>query len=57
MKVFIIIEAKSEDYHGTYKEVVGVFKDLDKAENEVSRLTEENGDYNTEHYLEAFNIQ
>jgi hypothetical protein len=56
MKVHIIIEATSEDYHGTYKEFIAVYGDKTKAENEVSRLIEENHNGNVDYYYETRDV-
>jgi hypothetical protein len=57
MEVYLIIEAKSEDYHGTYKEVIGVYKNKDDALMKIKELEEDNSSCNTEYDYYTYNIE
>ena len=56
MKVHVIIESKSEDYHGTYKEVIEVHSSKEKARERCNELKEKCGEYDTEYDYETFNL-
>lgn len=55
-KVYIILELKSEDYHGTYKEIIAVYNNEEDCKTKIKELEEENNDYNIEYYHEVFNV-
>lgn len=55
-KVYLVIESKSEDYHGTYKDILCVYSNKDKAQKEVDRLMEKNNDYDTEYYFVSYHV-
>lgn len=55
-KVHIILELKSEDYHGTYKEIVAVYGNEEDCKSKLKELEEENHYYNIEYWHEVFNV-
>lgn len=54
--VYVVIEAKSEDYHGTYREIVSIYANKDTAMKKVNQLIEENYNCDTEYYYETYNV-
>jgi len=63
MKVFVIIKAVGEDYHGTYLSIVEVWDNKEKALKRIKELEEEcieDSDcnlFNTDFYIERFNVK
>ena len=55
-KVHILIEQKSEDYHGTYKEIIAVFKNKEDAIKRMEQLREENYNCNIEYDYDTWNV-
>lgn len=55
-KVHVILELKSEDYHGTYKEIVAVYSNEEDCKAKLKELEEENHYYNIEYWHEVFNV-
>jgi len=54
--VHVIIEATSEDYHGTYKEVIAVYHNKLHAKKRIKKLQENCNSYNTEYYFETYPV-
>jgi len=57
MKVYLVIEAESVDYHGTYKEVVTIYETEKSARVRVAELSEKNNSCDTEYYFETYNLE
>jgi hypothetical protein len=57
MKAYVVIEAKPEDYHGTYKEVISVHATEESARAKVTELYKECNSYDTEYYFDTYNIE
>ena len=55
--VYIVIEAESVDYHGTYHEIMGVFGNKLDAITKVKKLEDLNRDGDIEYYFEEYNVQ
>lgn len=55
--IYIVIEAKSEDYHGTYKEIVGVYSTKKAAEEKAKALSDNNHIYDIEFYVDCYKLQ
>lgn len=55
-KVHILLELKSEDYHGTYKEIIAVYSNEEDCKAKRKELEEENYDCNIEYDHEVFNV-
>lgn len=49
--VYIIMKSVSEDYHGTYLDVVDVYEELAKAEAVCAQLNDDNTHYDTMYYV------
>ena len=56
-KAYLVLENKSEDYHGTYTTPIKIFGTLKKAQKYVKSLEETNLDYDTHYTIETFNIE
>jgi len=57
MDVWAIIKRKSEDYHGSYDDVLDIYSNRDKAKDRVRELNEENDEgYDTEYFTESFTL-
>lgn len=55
-KVHVVIEAKSEDYHGTYNEIIQIFSNCDDADKKVKELSETNYKGNIEYFIDTWNV-
>lgn len=55
-KVHVVIEAKSEDYHGTYNEIIQIFSNSDDADKKVKELSEINYKCNIEYFVETWKV-
>ena len=55
-KVHVVIEAKSEDYHGTYNEIIQIFSNRDDADKKVKELSETNYKSNIEYFIDTWNV-
>lgn len=42
MKVYVVYKHKTEDYHGTYTEVINIYDNENTARNRVEKLEREN---------------
>ena len=56
-KVYIIIESKSEDYHGTYDTIISVHTDYQLAMDKRDKLYEENCKPNIEYCVDTYKIE
>ena len=56
MKVYLVIETKSEDYHGSNDTVLDVYKNLVQAEEKVLELEKENNNYDIEYGVYTFPV-
>jgi hypothetical protein len=57
MIVYIVTKNTSEDYHGTYVEIIAVFQTQESAINRVKELQEDNYNYNIVYDCEAYNVE
>jgi predicted regulator of amino acid metabolism with ACT domain len=55
-KVHVVIEAKSEDYHGTYNEIVQIFANREDADKKVIELSGNNYKGNVEYFIDTWNV-
>jgi len=55
--VYLVLQLTSEDYHGTYTEVVSAHSTREKARKKVEELYENSLGYNVEFTWEAYNIE
>ena len=56
-KVYVVIENKSEDYHGTYKEIIAIFNEKEAAVSKIKELEEENYNCNIEYDYDIYNVE
>ena len=54
--IYLVIESKSEDYHGVDHEVKGAYKNQDDAQTESNRLNSESDEYDTSYDIEGFEL-
>ena len=57
MKVYLIIKRVTVDYEGSSNETIDCFSNLDSANKEINRLESLNNDYNTDYFIECFNVK
>ena len=55
-KVYIIIESKSEDYHGRYDTIISVHADYQLAMDKCDRLKKQNYNPNIEYCVDTYEI-
>lgn len=55
--VYVVIENKSEDYHGTYKEIIAIFNEKEAAVSKIKELEEENYNCNIEYDYDIYNVE
>ena len=54
--VYVVMKVICEEYIGTYREIVSIYKNKNDAMQKVEKLTEENNRRDTEYYCEEFNV-
>ena len=57
MEVYVVIELKSEDYHGTYKEVIDVYASEDCARKACEILNRESSSCDIEYDWDVYNLK
>ena len=57
MKAYLVIELKSEDYHGTYDTVISVHSTSESAKAKVDQLYKDLTSADTEYHFEVYNIE
>lgn len=55
-RVFIIIKATSVDYHGRYEEIINVYANKLKAQEDVDLLNS-NRSYDVEYWIDGWTIK
>ena len=56
MNVFIIIKRVSEDYHGIYDSICGVYANKDYANRIAEHYNETEGNYDIEFFVEFYPV-
>ena len=55
-KVHVIIESKSVDYHGCYREIVEIYANIEDAKKKIKELSEENNNYDIDYFIDTYNV-
>jgi hypothetical protein len=56
MKVYVLIESTSTDYHGSYKEIIGVYETQSKVLAAINELQSSNTNWNIAYDYEVFEV-
>ena len=56
-KVYVVMQSKSEDYHGSYETVLGVKGKEEDARAMVKELESNCYDYNICYYVDIWNVE
>ncbi|MDD4028046.1 MAG: hypothetical protein PHN54_03230 [Bacilli bacterium] len=55
-KVHVIIESKGVDYHGSYREIVEIYANIEDAKKKIKELLEENNNYDIDYFIDTYNV-